>query len=418
MHLLGIQSLVAATYVAYFGRPPEADGLDYWTDRIEDGMSYAEVARRFAFERETTARYPDLADGTLNNPASFITQVYENVFERTPTESELAWWTEFLADKPVGDAIQMIVDGATGVDKTTLDNKVEVSLYYTKLSDAENDYRTEEGRAIIDDVDATDRSVREGKQDVEDATIGPDDVRPPVVIEVPVPVPTEPDHIITFTSNGTLDDTATRNFDGVELPFGAGNTPDNYNIALDQTANLELGLKVHYRTGEDVIGTEVEDGVLTYTAAAGNQVNGQGGADGTVMNRSAISVDFSINEGVGELGEDNLTYHLWVDTDPTSEEAYLKLEFLEGPDGRWYGVNEDTGAIVIGDNVDLDHQIANSINFGFGAYAGPIPGVEPGPNSGDIPAGEYMIRLFATNDSDVEVVGVTSILNLVDPVAA
>lgn len=405
---------IASTYIAYFGRPPEFDGLNFWLGRLESGASYAEVARAFAFTPEATGRYPDLADGVLNDPATFIGQVYQNIFERPATAAEIEWWTTYLADKPVGDAIQMIVDGAQGTDRVTLENKAEVALFYTNLAEAADDYRADEGRAIIDGVDQTQASVDAAKAEAQSDTVGVITVPGPVVT-VPGPtVEVEPDHIVTFDPNGTLDKTATRNFDGIELPFGSGNTPANWNIALDQTANLELGLKVHYRTGDDVLGTVIEDGVLSYDIAAGVQTAGQGGASQTVLNRSAASFDFSINEGVGELGADNLTYHLWVDTDRTDAESFLKLTFNQGPDGRWYGVDE-AGAVVIGDSTILDHQIANSVNFGFGAYASRIDGV--GETSGDTPAGEYMVRLFATNAAGVEVVGVTNIINLVDSAA-
>src|SRR4029079_2679816 len=48
---------------------------------------------------------------------------------------------------------------------------------------------------------------------------------------------------------GTADD---------EMFFGDGNRPTNYNISVDSKTHIELGLKIHYRTGDDIIPTSVD----------------------------------------------------------------------------------------------------------------------------------------------------------------
>lgn len=400
---------VTQIYLAYFGRAPEPEGLDFWVGRLASGVSTSEIARQFSGTAEAQALYPTIGD----DPTTFLQAVYRNLFNRDlEPEGDAFWSGEIAAGADLGTILLRIVEAAQGTDITTVQNKVDVAHYFTTLSELDNKpFSIEDSRDILSDVDYTAGSVNAAKIEAQKDTIGVIKVPGPVT-EVPVEVPVEPDHIVTYNPNGTLDITATKNFDGVEMPFGDGNLPINYNIALDQTANLELGLKVHYRTGDDVLGTVVSDGVLSYEIAAGPQRAGQGGADVNALNRSAASVDFSINEGVGRLGADDLTYHLWVDIDRTEATDFVKISFVEGPGGRWYGVEDGTENVLIGDSAILPHQITNSINFGFNSYASRIDGV--GETSGDIPAGQYDIRLFATNSAGTEVVGITSILNLVD----
>ena len=55
--------------------------------------------------------------------------------------------------------------------------------------------------------------------------------------------------------------------------FGDGNRPTNYNISVDTKEDVELGLKVHYRQGDDIIPTSIDaDGTAHYTVPAGTQV--------------------------------------------------------------------------------------------------------------------------------------------------
>ena len=36
-------------------------------------------------------------------------------------------------------------------------------------------------------------------------------------------------------------------------PAGSGNLPANYNISVDDKTDIELGLKIHYRQGDDIL---------------------------------------------------------------------------------------------------------------------------------------------------------------------
>lgn len=125
---------IAALYVGYFNRGADPEGLNYWLGQTQ--MSVVEIANSFAVQPEATATYAYLAAPNLNSvPAidAFITEVYQNVFERAPDAAGLAYWrAEILAGKPPGRVVVDIESGAQGDDKIILDRKTEISTYYAE----------------------------------------------------------------------------------------------------------------------------------------------------------------------------------------------------------------------------------------------------------------------------------------------
>lgn len=134
----------AAIYVAYFDRAPDPAGLQYWIDMIEGGESLEKVAEDFAGGAEAIAKYPYLAAPDVASPTTFITNIYLNLFGRTPDAEGLAYWEGELADGyPVGKMILAILAGAQDEasggfpDSETVLNKVEVGLdWAAQASDA------------------------------------------------------------------------------------------------------------------------------------------------------------------------------------------------------------------------------------------------------------------------------------------
>lgn len=123
---------IAALYVGYFNRGADPEGLNYWLGQTQ--MSVVEIANSFAVQPEAKATYSYLAAPNLQSiPAidQFITEVYQNVFERAPDQAGLEHWrNEILNGKPPGRVVVDIESGAQGEDKIILDRKTEVSAYY------------------------------------------------------------------------------------------------------------------------------------------------------------------------------------------------------------------------------------------------------------------------------------------------
>jgi len=132
---------IAALYVGYFNRGADPEGLNYWLGQTQ--MTLVEIANSFAVQPEAKATYSYLAAPNLGSiPAidAFITEVYQNVFERAPDAEGLAFWrNEILNGKPPGRVVVDIESGAVGDDKIILDRKTEVSSYYADQFNANGD---------------------------------------------------------------------------------------------------------------------------------------------------------------------------------------------------------------------------------------------------------------------------------------
>ena len=109
-------------YIAYFGRPAEQAGLDYWsaqTDLTVDALSAS-----FAEQPEYQAVYGDLAREEV------VAQLYQNLFGRKAEGNELDYW---IASDDIGvDRMALaLVNGAQSTDRELLDGKTEFAAPIT-----------------------------------------------------------------------------------------------------------------------------------------------------------------------------------------------------------------------------------------------------------------------------------------------
>jgi hypothetical protein len=148
---LSVEELVAATYVAFFGRAADAGGFEFWVDEFLLGMSsqtsaglFANVASSFGVSGEAKALYPFLAHpfaASDSEIGSFLDTLYNNMFNRSADAAGLVYWTSqvrqtLAAGEFVGavliDVIGGAQDGGATQDITTLMSKVAMSLHYAR----------------------------------------------------------------------------------------------------------------------------------------------------------------------------------------------------------------------------------------------------------------------------------------------
>ncbi len=134
---------VESLYVGYFGRAGDPGGTNYWVNQLQAGTTtLSAIASSFAVQPEATAKYPYLANPTISDPGAFVDQVYMNMFNHVADAAGKAYWVAQLvaaSGKPaaIGSMILNIISGATGVDDTTIRNKVDVAQDFTvKASNA------------------------------------------------------------------------------------------------------------------------------------------------------------------------------------------------------------------------------------------------------------------------------------------
>jgi len=150
-----------------------------------------------------------------------------------------------------------------------------------------------------------------------------------------------------------------------EMYWGDGNKPTNYNIAFDSKAGIELGLKIHYRTGSDILPTSVgADGTAYYTAPDGPQVVDTAHEVYTAAaNRSAWNFDFSVNTGVGGGGKtaDDFNLRIVISDNDGNTHAYTRTHTVGGV--VWANAETATG---FGEVAAPTTQLAqDSVNMAF-----------------------------------------------------
>ncbi|MFG6585219.1 DUF4214 domain-containing protein [Sulfitobacter sp. 1A12779] len=173
---------IVALYAGYFNRAPDPAGLQFWIDQIDGGREFNTIAADFAASPEATALYPYLTTPDVASPSTFITNVYQNLFNRAPDAEGLQFWTDVLNEGSVSvaDMIEAIINGAVDApdatpptfDASTLENKIEVGRDFA--ADAANttgfvfdDAAKSAAIDVIDGVTSDDATVDAAKAETD-----------------------------------------------------------------------------------------------------------------------------------------------------------------------------------------------------------------------------------------------------------
>lgn len=156
-----VQSRVAAVqaiYAAYYNRPADVGGLDFWTNQLQAANgNLTTIINAFGNSAEANALYTGSVENKVN-------QVYLALFNRP---AEVAGLNFYVAEINAGrislaGAAQAIAAGAQGADKTAFDNKVAASTLFTNGLDTAPEVlaysqngAAELGRAFLATVTAT-----------------------------------------------------------------------------------------------------------------------------------------------------------------------------------------------------------------------------------------------------------------------
>jgi hypothetical protein len=82
---------VSNLYVALFNRAPDTGGMTFWSEALANGASLSQIADGFLTAPEGEAIYAPTQTDT-----EFVTTFYQTVFGRAPDASGLAFWVEAL----------------------------------------------------------------------------------------------------------------------------------------------------------------------------------------------------------------------------------------------------------------------------------------------------------------------------------
>ena len=128
-------------YVAYFNRPADPAGLEFWNTAVTNaGGSTAAASAAFAASAEYKAAFAGM------NSTQIITQIYSNLFSRAPDAAGRDFWVKALDDKifTIDQIVAEVANGAQTSDKTTFNNKATAAAAFTTALDtaAEKDAYT------------------------------------------------------------------------------------------------------------------------------------------------------------------------------------------------------------------------------------------------------------------------------------
>ena len=166
---------VQKLYVAYFGRPADRDGIEYWTDALDmRAITLADVSDSFAASQEYHDTYAGLDNRTI------VSDVYENLFGRAADETGLNYWAG-LMDRgiiSIDDVVRDVSEAAVGADSTAFNGKVAAASMFTLRLDEPDEvaaYKGDAAKQISMDFLATVKDLASAadalKPDVVDAWI-------------------------------------------------------------------------------------------------------------------------------------------------------------------------------------------------------------------------------------------------------
>jgi hypothetical protein len=123
-------------YVAYFGRPADPVGLDYWMDTLaRNVVTLDDISRSFAESREYRDNYSHMDSRTI------VTKIYDHLFGREAEAAGVDFWAN-LMDRGViaiDDAVREIAEAAVGTDAVVFNGKAAVATVFTLRLDTPNE---------------------------------------------------------------------------------------------------------------------------------------------------------------------------------------------------------------------------------------------------------------------------------------
>lgn len=135
---------VQELYVAYFGRPADPDGLDFWTNNLgADANLFPQVVTAFSTSGEYRSTYENMDNRAI------VMEVYENLFSRAGDEAGVNFWTNALDTGviTIDDMVMKIIDGAQGSDEDIFNAKVLVAAAFTNRVDTPEEKAAYSGEA-------------------------------------------------------------------------------------------------------------------------------------------------------------------------------------------------------------------------------------------------------------------------------
>ncbi|WP_137136945.1 DUF4214 domain-containing protein [Rhizobium sp. FKY42] len=136
---------IQGVYVALFGRPADPTGLAFFNSVTNNGANLSAIGN-LASTAEYTARFTGM------NNIQIINSIYQSLFGRDADATGLTFFANQLASgrQTINTIAINILDGATGSDLTTVNNKIAAANLYTASLDTGSEIVAYSGTAAAD----------------------------------------------------------------------------------------------------------------------------------------------------------------------------------------------------------------------------------------------------------------------------
>lgn len=127
---------VQELYVAYFSRPADPAGLNFWASQLQAGAVNSQaISASFARSGEYRSKYEG-----MNNRA-IVNEVYENLFSRTAEKAGIDYWAAALdnGNITIDDMVTQIALSARENDLVAFNGKVAVATSFTQRLDTQQE---------------------------------------------------------------------------------------------------------------------------------------------------------------------------------------------------------------------------------------------------------------------------------------
>lgn len=121
---------VQKLFIAYYGRPADPAGLNFWAARLDAaGGSLSGIIDSFADSAESVALY-----GNIVSTEARIAVIYRNVLGRDPDAEGLAFYTQLVTSgqTTLGNLALDVLNGARNDDAILMEQKLSIAQQFTQ----------------------------------------------------------------------------------------------------------------------------------------------------------------------------------------------------------------------------------------------------------------------------------------------
>lgn len=130
---------VQKAYIAFYQRPADVDGLNYWAEELDsNGGDMKAIIDTFANSQATQNLYGNITNDTIG---SVVEDIYQAAFNRGADASGKDFYVNGFksGDFTPGTIALDVLNGAQNEDPTTLQNKLDYAENFTQALEGDSD---------------------------------------------------------------------------------------------------------------------------------------------------------------------------------------------------------------------------------------------------------------------------------------